>query len=206
MDTRSLLRLGAVAGAICGGAIALAGLTELIIGHKTAATQLLNGAAVPFGIGLLVAVYLLHLRQLGRFGAIAFVVQFLGFGYFAGVAFARNFVLVHLDRAVVDELLDSPAKLAFLATAFIALSGTVLFGAALLRSGVVPRPAALLYTTGLALLCLTFLLPAPLVRAGHIVAGVGMIWLAIAVWGSATRPAATAPAAASAISGNTPHG
>ncbi|MFX0580748.1 hypothetical protein [Nocardia nepalensis] len=187
MDTRALLRLGAAAGLICGCAIALAGGTELVVGHKAALTQLLNGGAVPFGIGLLVAIYALLHRKLGRFGAIAFVIQFLGFGYFAGVAYTKNFVLVHLDRPIVDELLRSPARFAFLATAAIALIGTVLFGAALLRSGAVSRFAIALYTVGLSALCLTFLLPAPIVRTGHIAAGVGMIWLASIVWSNAGR-------------------
>ncbi|MFI9511320.1 hypothetical protein [Nocardia sp. NPDC052566] len=194
MDTRSLLRLGSAAGLLCGTAIALAGLTELVLDHKNPVTQLLNGGAVPFGIGLLVAIYLPHHGRLGRFGMIAFTVQFLGFGYFAGVAFARNFVLVYLDRPVVNELLTSPAKLAFLFTAITALTGTILFGTALLRTGVVPRPAATLYTVGLSLLCLTFLLPAPLVRAGHIAAGAGMLWLAITVWTSTSRSATIAHA------------
>lgn len=187
MDTRSLLRLGSVAGLVCGGAIAVAGATELIAGDKTPITQVLNGAAVPFGIGLLVALYALLYQRLGRFGAVAFVVQFLGFGYFAGIAFAKNFVLVYLDRPVVDELLTTPAKLAFVATAVVALTGTVLFGAALLRSSAVPPVAATLYTAGLSVLCLTFLLPAPMVRVGHIAAGLGMLWLARTVWSSTTQ-------------------
>ncbi|WP_194814099.1 hypothetical protein [Nocardia sp. XZ_19_385] len=191
-DTAALHRLGGVAGLIGGTAIAVAGLTELAAGHKTGPTQLLNGVAVPFGIGLLVALYLTNFRALGRFGVVAFTVQFLGFGYFAGVAFTRNFVLVYLEKPVVDELLNSPAKSAFLATAVTALAGTLLFGAALLRSGVVPRVAAGLYTAGLAALCLTFLLPPVVVRTGHIAAGAAMIWLAVTVWRSgAPRPPAT---------------
>ncbi|MEV0292543.1 hypothetical protein [Nocardia sp. NPDC050710] len=192
MDIRSLLRLSAVAGLICGGAIALAGLTELAVGHKTGITSVLNGGAVPFGIGFLVGLYLWQREHLGRFGAVAFIMQFLGFGYFAGVAFARNFVLLYLDRPVVDELLDSPARFAFLATAITALAGTLLFGAALLRGAELPRPALGLYAVGLSLLCLTFLLPAPLVRIGHLAAGAGMVWLALTVLRSAVRARAAA--------------
>ncbi|MGW6118823.1 hypothetical protein ACWFRF_07255 [Nocardia sp. NPDC055165] len=195
MDTRALLRLGGISGFVCGGAIAAAGAIELIAAGKIPLTQVLNGAAVPFGIGLLVALYALLHQRLGRFGALAFVVQFLGFGYFAGIAFAMNFVLVYLDKPVVDELLTSPAEFAFLATAVLALGGTLLFGTALLRSAAVPRGAAILYTAGLSVLCLTFLLPATLVRVGHIAAGFGMVWLAWAVWSSVTvAPAATARA------------
>ncbi|WP_174183567.1 hypothetical protein [Nocardia barduliensis] len=195
MDTRALLRLGSVAGFLCGGAITAAGAIELIADGKTPLTQVLNGAAVPFGIGLLVALYSLLHKRLGRFGALAFVVQFLGFGYFAGLAFTKNFVLVYLDEPVVDELLTSPARSALLVTAFLALTGTLLFGSALMRGRAVPAAATMLYTTGLSVLCLTFLLPAPLVRAGHIAAGVGMVWLAWSVWSSVTaRQSTTAPA------------
>ncbi|MFJ2663450.1 hypothetical protein ACIO14_03795 [Nocardia fluminea] len=195
MDTRALLRLGSVAGLLCGGAIAMAGAIELAADGKTPLTQVLNGASVPFGIGLLVALYSLLHQRLGRFGALGFVVQFLGFGFFAGVAFARNFVLVYLDKPVVDELLTSPAKVAFLLTGLLALTGTLLFGSALIRSRAVPVAAATFYTAGLSVLCLTFLLPTPLVRAGHIAAGVGIGWLAWWVWSSVTaRQPAPAPA------------
>ncbi|MFD6395926.1 hypothetical protein [Nocardia sp. NPDC060249] len=195
MDTRALLRLGGVSGFLCGAAIAAAGAIELIAAGKIPLTQVLNGAAVPFGIGLLVALYALLHQRLGRFGAVAFVVQFLGFGYFAGIAFAMNFVLVYLDKPVVDELLTSPAKIAFLGTAALALSGTLLFGAALLRSAAVPRWAVILYIVGLSVLSLTFLLPTTLVRVGHLAAGFGMVWLAWAVWSSVTVNSA-APARA----------
>ncbi|MFC9871906.1 hypothetical protein [Nocardia salmonicida] len=193
MDTRALLRLGSVSGFICGAAIAAAGAIELIAAGKVPLTQVLNGASVPFGIGLLVALYALLHQRLGRFGAFAFAVQFLGFGLFAGIAFAMNFVLVYLDKPVIDELLTSPAKIAFLVTAALALSGTLLFGTALLRSAAVPRGAVILYIAGLTVLSLTFLLPTTLVRVGHLAAGFGMVWLAWAVWSSVTgNPAATA--------------
>lgn len=198
MDTRALLRLGSICGLIGGASIALAGATELIADGKTPLTQILNGTAVPFGIGLLVALYSLLHQRLGRFGALAFATQFLGFGYFAGVAFAKNFVLVYLGKSVVDELLTTPARSAFLATAILALTGTLLFGAALLRTTAVPRTAAILYTTGLSVLSLTFLLPAPLVRVGHIAAGVGMVWLAWTVWSSVTSERVVTPVAVGA--------
>lgn len=178
MDT-TLLRLSAVAGIICGAAIALAGVLETVIGHKVGVTQVLNGASVPFGLGLLVGLYLWQRAAAGRFGLVAFVLQFLGFGYFAGIAYTRNAVLVHLDEPVLDALLDGPARLAFLATALLALTGTIAFGAAMWRAGAVPRVAVALYVLGLSALCLTFLLPTPVVRAGHVVGGAGMVWLAL---------------------------
>jgi len=181
MDT-SLLRLSAAAGLVCGAAIALSGALESAIGRKVTLTQILNGGSVPLGIGLLIGLYLWQRHRLGRFGTAAFVVQFLGFGYFAGIAYARNVVLVYLDRSVVDELLEGPARYAFLATAILALTGTWLFGAALLRSGSVPKAAVALYVVGLSALCLTFLLPAPVVRIGHVLGGAGLVWLAVALW------------------------
>ncbi|MFC8526086.1 hypothetical protein [Nocardia sp. NPDC057227] len=190
----TLLRLSAVAGITCGAAIALAGAVESVIGHKVAVTQVLNGASVPFGLGLLVGLYLWQRAAAGRFGTVAFVLQFLGFGYFAGIAYTRNAVLVYLDEPVLDALLDGPSRLAFLATALLALTGTIAFGAALWRAGAVPKAAVALYVLGLSALCLTFLLPTPIVRLGHVVGGAGMVWLALTLWRAISSVAEPVPA------------
>ncbi|WP_156371188.1 hypothetical protein [Nocardia arizonensis] len=194
MDT-TLWRLSAIAGIACGGSIALAGALEAVIGHKVVLTQLLNGGSGPLGIGLLIGLYLWQRHSLGRFGLAAFVVQFLGFGYFAGVAYVRNAVLVYLDRPTLDALLDGPARYVFLATAVLALTGIWLFGAALWRAAPVPKIAVALYVIGLSGLCLTFLLPVGVVRTGHVLGGTGMIWLSITLLRDVarSRPAADLP-------------
>jgi hypothetical protein len=187
METTRLYQMTAVAGWICGGAIAAAAATELVVGAKVPVTQVLNGSAVPFGMLLLVGLYLTVRIAVGTFGAIAAVVHFLGFGFFAGIAYTRNFVLTQLDQATLDRLLAGPARWAFLATAGLALLSTVLFAAAITGVREIPRGAVACYTIGLSVLCLTFLLPAPLVRCGHVVAGAGICWLALYVWRSSGR-------------------
>ncbi|MFE3987766.1 hypothetical protein ACFXPR_25045 [Nocardia tengchongensis] len=178
MNSQSLFRLAAVAGMVCGAAIAVAGVLETVAGQKFPATELLNGGSVPFGIAFAVGLYLAGYERMGRFGAWAFAVHLLSFGLFSGVAYTMNFVLVHEDPAVVRLLLEGPARWAFLATAALTLLGTWLFAAALWRARAVPPVAVGLYAVGLTVLSLTFLLPAPVVRIGHLAAGLGMIWLA----------------------------
>ncbi|MGV9837520.1 hypothetical protein ACWDUL_25450 [Nocardia niigatensis] len=168
MNGQSLCRLAAVAGVVCGVATALAGVLETVAGQKFPVTEVLNGGAVPFGIALAAGLYLAQYQRMGRFGGWAFAVHFLSFGYFAGIAYTMNFVLVHLDPAVVDRLLAGPAR-------------------------VVPPAAVGCYVLGLTVLSLTFLLPAPVVRVGHVFVGAGMIWLAGWLWASAGRSADRLP-------------
>ncbi|MFE3194619.1 hypothetical protein ACFXHA_36825 [Nocardia sp. NPDC059240] len=178
MNSQLLFRLAAIAGVVCGVAIAVAGVLETIVGQKFPATEVLNGGAVPFGIAFAVGLYLAQYERMGRFGGWAFATHFLSFGYFAGIAFTMNFVLVYLDSAVLKHLLAGPARWAFLATAVLTLVGTWLFAVALWRTRAVPPLAVGCYLIGLSALSLTFLLPAPIVRVGHVFAGAGMVWLA----------------------------
>ncbi|MFE3956118.1 hypothetical protein ACFXPS_18230 [Nocardia sp. NPDC059091] len=181
------------AGVVCGAATALAGVLETIAGQKFPVTEVLNGGAVPFGIAFAAGLYLAQYERMGRFGGWAFAVHFLSFGYFAGIAFTMNFVLVHLDPAVVGHLLDGPARWAFLATAALTLLGTWLFSAALWLVRVVPPFAVGCYAAGLTALSLTFLLPAPIVRVGHVFVGAGTIWLATWLRAAAGRAADRLP-------------
>lgn len=187
METTHLYQTTAVAGWICGGAIAAAAATELIVGAKVPVTEVLNGGAVPFGMLLLVGLYLTVRTVVGSFGAVAAGVHFLGFGFFAGVVYTKNFVLTQLDQPTLDRLLAGPARWVFLATAGLALAGTVLFAISIIGVRAIPRGAVACYTIGLSVLCLTFLLPTPLVRCGHLVAGTGIAWLALYVWRSSGR-------------------
>jgi hypothetical protein len=187
METTRLYQMTAVAGWICGGAIAAGAVIESVIGAKVPVTEVLNGGAAPFGMLLLVGLYLTVRTAVGTFGAIAAGAHFLGFGLFAGVAYTRNFVLTQLDQATLDRLLDGSARWVFLATAGLALVGTVLFAVAITGVRAIPRGAVACYTLGLSMLCLTFLLPAPLVRCGHVLAGGGLCWLALYVWRSSSR-------------------
>ncbi|MFI0355901.1 hypothetical protein [Actinomadura sp. 9N407] len=193
-----MLRLSAVAGGICGVAIAAGGLGEILNDGKTAPTEFLNGLSPAFGLAFLVGLYLAQRTAVGTFGTVAFMVNYIGLALFAGAAFARNFVLVHLPKSQVEELLEGRPLIAFLIAALLTLTGTVLFGLAMYRAGVVPRPAVLLYVVGFAPVCLSFLLPVLAVRTGHMVAGAGILWLSLAIWSLHSVPAprhTAAPAA-----------
>ncbi|MFG2006435.1 hypothetical protein ACGFNU_45550 [Spirillospora sp. NPDC048911] len=192
MPTTSLLRLSALAGVICGVSIALGGLSELLAGDKTTASGYLNGLSPAFGLAFLAGLYLAQRQDLGRYGAVAFMLNYIGLALFAGAAYARNFVLVHMEKAEVESLLSGSHKLPFIGAALLTLAGTVLFGVAMYRAGVVPRPASALFVIGFAPVCLGFVLPAVVNRSGHMVAGTGIIWLALALWSMHVREPAYA--------------
>ncbi|KAB2342088.1 hypothetical protein [Actinomadura rudentiformis] len=188
MPTASLFRISALAGVICGLSIALGGLSELLAGDKTIASGYLNGVSPAFGLAFLAGLYLAQREAVGRFGAVAFMLNYLGLALFAGAAYARNFVLVHMEKSEIEALLAGTHRIPFLGAALLTLVGTVLFGAAMYRAGIVPRPAATLFVLGFAPVCLSFALPAVVNRTGHLVAGTGIVWLALALWSMAANP------------------
>ncbi|TDC83296.1 hypothetical protein E1193_09260 [Micromonospora sp. KC606] len=194
MSISWLLRFGAACGVVLGLSTAVPGLVEAFIG-ETAATSFVIGVGVAFGGPALTAIYLRQQAAAGRFGAIAYAVNIIGLGLFAGVAFALNMVLYYLDQAAADEVLNGPTGVAVLGSAVVFVAGTVLFAVSMLRARVLPRVAAAGYGVAFTLLALLAPLPdSPVIAAVHVLAGASLIWLCTAVWMSASPSAGGPPA------------
>src|SRR5688572_23000764 len=126
-----LLRFGAVCGVVLGLTLGAPAAVEAFTGETTG-TSLTIGLGAAFGLPALTALYL-HLGTTGRFGAVAYAVNAVGLGLYTGVAFALNLVFFHLDESTVEDLLAGPTGLAIRGAGIVFVTGTVLFGIAMLR-------------------------------------------------------------------------
>lgn len=174
-----LTRLGAWCGVAAGLCIALPSAVEAITG-ETAATSFVLGLSPALAIPLLVVLYL---RQTAStFTTVAYTINAVGLGLFGGAAFTLNMALFYLDDAVVKDLLRGPTMAALLGSAVVFAIGSILFGVAMLRSGVYPRVPAVAYTVAFPVLAVAARLPdTPLTSAVHLVAGTSLVWLAVTV-------------------------
>jgi hypothetical protein len=90
MTTQWLQRFGAVSGVMLGLSIGVAGLIEAFTGEIAATSFVLGLGAAAFGAPALTGLYLRQSAVAGRFGAIAYAVNLVGLGLFAGVACWRS--------------------------------------------------------------------------------------------------------------------
>jgi hypothetical protein len=184
------MRFGAACGVLLGLSLGVPAAVEVFTGETTA-TSFVIGLGAAFGAPALTAFYL-HQRA----GTVAYAVNVLGLGLFAGVAFALNLVVFFLDEPVADDLLAGPTRVAFLGSALVFVAGTVLFAVSMARAKVFPVVPVWGYGVSLTLLALLAPLgESPLSSGSHIVGGASLIWLSAAVW-NAHQPA---PAAREAI-------
>ncbi len=188
-----LARFGAFSGLATAICLAIPGSVEIFTG-ETLATSLAIGLSPALAIPLLVALYM---GQPTR-GAAAFAVNLIGLGLFGAAAFALNVVV--FPPGVGVELAPV-SRIALLASAVVFVAGVVLFGLAMLRARVYPRPAVWPYLLGFPPLALAAPLPdSPLTSALHVVAGTAVAWLSVAVlpkggeWTWTTSAPAASPA------------
>ncbi len=183
MLSATMARLGAWCGVAAGLTLGLPAAVEVVTG-ETGATSFVLALSPSLAIPLLV---LLHLRQAavtGRFGAVAVTVNLVGVGLFGGAGFALNIVLVHLDDAVVRDLVRGSVLLALIGSAVVFAAGAVLFGIATVRAGVHPRVPAIAYTVAFPVLALAAPLPDTIATSAlHVVAGATLVWLAVSAVG-----------------------
>ena len=146
---------------------------------ETLTTSLVLAATPALAIPLLIALHLGQSATAGRVGDIGFAVNLLGLGLFGGAAFALNAVVFPLGEVT----LAPASRLALLVSAAVFIGGVVLFGIAMLRARAYPRPAIWLYMIGFPPFALAARLPdTPLTSALHIMVGLAVGWLAVALW------------------------
>lgn len=187
-----LLRFGAVCGVILGLSLGVPGFIESFTGETTA-TSFIVGLGAAFGAPALTAFYLRQSHAVGRFGAVAYAVNLIGLGLFAGVGFALNLVVFFLDKAVVTELLAGPTRFALLGSVGVFVIGTILFGITLIRARVFPRLAAWGYPVTLSLLAVLASLPDTILTSVmHVLGCACLVWLSLSTW-SGDDPAVSRP-------------
>jgi hypothetical protein len=178
-----LLRFGAVAGVIFGLSLGVPGIIEAFTGETTVTSFIVAVGVAAFGLPALFAFYLHQADVAGRFGAVAFAVNAIGLGLFAAGSFAFNLVLFFVDDAVSDAVLDGPTMWALLAGGLTFVVGNVLFGVSMVRSGVMPRPAAVGYGVALVMIAVLGSLDDSLISSlAHVVAAFSLTALSVRVW------------------------
>ena len=158
--------------------LAVPGAVEAFTG-ETLATSIVIAASPALAVPLLLGLHIGQMRVAGRLGDVAFTVNLLGLGLFGGAAYALNVALFPLavDPAPVT-------RLALLVSAAVFVVGVILFGVAMLRGREYPRLPVWLYLLGFPPFALAARLPdSPLTSALHILVGVALAWLAVALWG-----------------------
>jgi hypothetical protein len=201
MSAGWISRFGAVSGVVLGLSVGVPGLIEAFTG-ETAATSFVIGLGAAFGPPALTALYLRHSAAGGRFGAVAYAVNVIGLGLFAGVAFALNLVVFFLDEAVADEVLAGPTRAAILLSAAVFVVGTILFAISMARSKAFPLPPVYGYGSALPLLAVLAPLPdSPLTSGVHVLAATALIWLSLSLRApqSVAVPATTATTPATPV-------
>jgi len=177
-----LLRFGAVCGVLCGLLIGVPGAVEAFTG-ETAPTSFVLGLSPALAAPLLTALHLTQQRAAGRFGSVAYAANLLGIGLFGGAAFTLNMALFYLDDAELAEVLAGPPRFALLGSVLVFAVGTLLMAVAMVRARVLPRVPAWAYAPALILFAGAARLPdTPLTSALHVVVGLILGWLSVAVW------------------------
>jgi hypothetical protein len=185
-----LTRFGAAGGLLAALAIGIPGAIESFTG-KTTPTSLVLGVSAFLAVPLLVALYLNQMPGAGRLGRVGYAVALIGTGLFGAAAYTLDTTLIHLDHAVVVELLHGPTRVALFGSALVFVVGSVLFGLSMVRAGVYPRVAAWGYTVILPVFALAAPLPySPYKGVLHVLSAAVLIWLSLAL------PRTAVPAAA----------
>ncbi|MGL5929674.1 MAG: hypothetical protein ACRCY8_12130, partial [Dermatophilaceae bacterium] len=184
----------AVSGILSGLLIAVPGILDGWFG-ESAPTSLLLSLAPALAVPLVVGLYARQAGPAGSFGILAYAVNLIGTGLFAGVAFSLNAILFFLDAATVTELRSGVSGTALSGGGIVFVVGAALFGASMIRARVHHRVAAWAYTVAVPGLALTARLPESIVTAAvHATVGASMVTLALGLWSaSSAEVAADAP-------------
>lgn len=187
MSISWLLRFGAICGVLTGLSLGIPGAIEPFTGETTA-TSFVAGIGGAFAAPAVTAFHLWQRAVAGRLGAIAYAVNVVGLGLFAGVAFSLNLVVFFLDESAAALVLEGPTRLALLGSVIVFVIGVALFGLSMLRARVLPWPAAAGY--GFFLPLLAVLAPLPdtvLTSVVHLLGCASLVWLSAATWAGAAR-------------------
>jgi hypothetical protein len=175
----TLYRLSAVAGFLCalillvnagrrGGLIANSDLTHVIA-----------PLAEIFGLAAISGLYFRQRGRGGGLGLVGYGINFVGMAGLVGAEFILNLIFPALPAAQVTALLAGPTGAVLKASSVLFLIGAILFGAALWRVAVLPRPAVLLYALGSVPIGLRGVLPAITLPLGLAAVSAALVWLSV---------------------------
>ncbi len=168
--------------AVGAAAFAVSGVLNIFADFMPdAATQLMNFVGVCLGVLGLQALYVFAHQKTGVANLSGFLLATFGFLGIAGFLFADAFVFPSLETDTLATLIAGTTGLAIFASVILYVVGVLLFATTLFRSGMLPKPALLLWATGTLPTLAAIALPAVVMTVAEIVASVGVIWIANAI-------------------------
>ena len=173
---------------------------ELIATNSYAIAHYLVLGSVIFGLLGIIGLYARQVEEAGLLGLVGFLMLFVALMLFAGFAFFEAFIIPVLATEApqfTGGLFAGEISLGVLETVILVAGpleviGGLLFGIAIIRAGILPRWAAILFIIGI--LPGRFG-PEVVARIGSVVLGIGLAWLGYALW-SERREKASEPSPA----------
>jgi hypothetical protein len=178
----SLYRLASVAG--MGSALILlvnAAKRSALI-PTTDLTQLLAPFAEVMALGLITGLFLAFGRRAGRFGTVAFIVNFIALACLVGVEVVINLVFSKLSVTAITELRAGPLGVFLTVSSLLFLLGTLTFVISLAIGRDVPRLPLALYFIGAVPIALRAFVPELVLDLGLVILAAAIVWLAGWLW------------------------
>jgi hypothetical protein len=193
VSNATLYRLASAAGA--GSALILlvnAAKRSALI-PTTDLTQLLAPFAEVMALGLITGLFLAFGRSAGRFGTVAFIVNFIALASLVGVEVVINLVFSKLPLPAITELRAGPLGIFLTVSSLLFLLGTLAFVVSLAIGRNVPRLPLALYFIGATPIALRAFVPELALDLGLVILATAIAWLAGWLWVRAGAMDASGP-------------
>lgn len=185
MSTRTLYRLGALAGFLSGICIIIGRLLASI--PDTQVGEIFDFLSPFFALFLTIALYLKQRAESGVLGGVAFIVLFIGLTTLVSLDYYGAFIRIHLPDAIIEQIEEGSSAPVFVGSLFTFLIGEILFGVSVMRAGVYPKIPAVLFMVGLLPVALhpTGIFSESVVTLGATAVGIALIWWGVSLFSQA---------------------
>jgi hypothetical protein len=156
-------------------------------------TQLLAPFAEVMALGLVTGLFFAFGRRAGRFGTVAFIVNFIALACLVGVEVVINLVFSKLPLPAITELRAGPLGIFLTVSSLLFLLGTLAFVVSLAIGRNVPRLPLALYFIGATPIALRAFVPELALDLGLVILATAIAWLAGWLWVRAGAMDASGP-------------
>ncbi|HET9169910.1 MAG TPA: hypothetical protein VFN97_10750 [Actinospica sp.] len=178
MQTK-LYRLAALAGLLCSLILLVNAGRRGGILPDAAFAHAIAPLAEAAGLVAVTGFYFWQQPGFGRLGLLGYGLNFFGLAGLVGAEFIINLIFPKLSTVQVNALLAGLTGVEFKVVSIVFLSGVLLFGAALLRVGRLPRIAVGLYVLGCIPIGLRGVLPSATLIPGLVITAAAIAWLSL---------------------------